>query len=247
MHHDARIFLISTCFTALACGDPATPATGSGSTSSSSTDAPAPPTTTTTSGTTTTGTTHDASSEPTTISSTPTTSETTEVTTITTSTSDPTTDPGTGTLATTGSIDACSFKDPDAKLCWQEPPAPGLFHWNDAGPYCESLNLRLPTVQELASLVRGCPSAQCPVEDPGCLSLPCRAAPECQGCAETMGPGPAGCYWDPALTGPCDWYWTASGVDGGPFDAWFIYFQSGSVDYGAQAIEKQVRCVRTDP
>lgn len=147
----------------------------------------------------------------------------------------------------TGATGACSFKDPEAGLCWQEPPGPDLLKWDAASAYCEGLGLRLPTVQELASLVRGCPAAMCPVEDPGCLSLACRGAPECQGCAMLGGPGAGGCYWDPALTGPCDWYWTASGVDEGPFDAWFVYFQVGSVDYGAQGIEKQVRCVRSDP
>jgi len=147
----------------------------------------------------------------------------------------------------TGATGACSFKDPQAGLCWQEPPGPDALKWDAASAYCEGLGLRLPTVQELTSLVRGCPAAMCPVEDPGCLSLACRGAPECQGCAMLGGPGAGGCYWDPALTGPCDWYWTASGVDEGPFDAWFVYFQVGSVDYGAQGIEKQVRCVRSDP
>jgi hypothetical protein len=147
----------------------------------------------------------------------------------------------------TGATGACSFKDPQAGLCWQEPPGPDALKWDAASAYCEGLGLRLPTVQELASLVRGCPAAMCPVEDPGCLSLACRGAPECQGCAMLGGPGAGGCYWDPALTGPCDWYWTASGVDEAPFDAWFVYFQVGSVDYGAQGIEKQVRCVRSDP
>mgnify|MGYP001408031650 CR=1 FL=1 len=156
-------------------------------------------------------------------------------------------EPGSSSGGSTGSIDACSFKDLDAKLCWQEPPAPDLLTWDEASAYCEDLNLRLPTVQELASLVRGCPSATCPVEDPGCLSLACRAAPECQGCGILGGPGMGGCYWDAALSGPCDWYWTSSGVDDGPFDAWFVYFQSGAVDYGARSIPKQVRCVRSDP
>lgn len=157
------------------------------------------------------------------------------------------TETGASSGDSTGAVDACSFVDPDTGLCWQEPPAPELMMWDAAKVYCEQLDLRLPTVQELASLSRGCATSVCPVEDPACLAPSCRAGQECLGCMELGGPGPGGCYWDPALTGPCDWYWTASGVEGAPYDAWFIYFQVGSVDWGAQSIPKQVRCVRADP
>ncbi len=241
MRRGIRVVLLGAWSSVTACGEPMDPGAGSetasvgpsSSTSSSSGGA-------STSSTSSTGSTGGDStgSGSTGTASVPTTSGTTAGTSS---------EPGSSTGGSTGAVDACSFKDLDAKLCWQEPPAPELLQWNEASGYCDGLGLRLPTVQELASLVRGCPAAMCPVEDPGCLSLACRAAPECQGCAMLAGPGPGGCYWDPALTGPCDWYWTSSGVDGGPFDAWFVYFQSGSVDYGAQSIPKQVRCVRSEP
>jgi hypothetical protein len=77
--------------------------------------------------------------------------------------------------------------------------------------------------------------------------LNCATGASCQGCADHAGPGTDGCYWDPSLSGTCDWYWSDSGVDEGPYDAWFLYFQQASVQYGAQAIEKYVRCVRSEP
>lgn len=242
MQRAVRVVFMGAWWSVTACGQPTNPGAESSSGGSSSTSSIS---STSSSGGGSTSSTSATSSSSSTSSSSAST-ETGETSGVPT-TSGTSAEPGSSSSGTTGSIDACSFKDPDAKLCWQEPPGPELLSWSDASAYCEGLGLRLPTVQELASLVRGCPAALCPVEDPGCLSLPCRAAPECQGCEMLAGPGAGGCYWDPALTGPCDWYWTASGVDRGPFDAWFIYFQRGSVDYGAQGIEKQVRCVRSDP
>ena len=119
--------------------------------------------------------------------------------------------------------------------------------WQDAKAYCSKLGLRLPKIQELSTLVRGCASSACKVTDPGCTSSTCSSDSSCAACTDNAGPGPNGCYWDPSLSGTCDWYWSASGVDEGPYDAWFLYFQRASVQNGAQAIEKYVRCVRSEP
>lgn len=245
MQRGIRVVVMGAWWSVTACGEPGagseTASTGASSSTSASSGG-ATSSTSSSSGDSTGGAATSATS-----STGAGTTGTTGAPTTTGATSGSSSEPGSSSGGSTGAVDACSFNDLEAKLCWQEPPGPELLQWSEASAYCEGLGLRLPTVQELASLVRGCPAALCPVEDPGCLSLACRAAPECQGCAMFGGPGPGGCYWDPALTGPCDWYWTASGVDGGPFDAWFVYFQSGSVDYGAQAIPKQVRCVRSQP
>ena len=145
----------------------------------------------------------------------------------------------------------CPFLDPDTQLCWQQPPADEPMTWQDAIAYCDDLvhaghaDWRLPRIQELITLVRGCSSIDCQVHDPDCLATSCRQNPECQGCTQDEGPAENGCYWDVALTGTCDWYHSSSAVDGGPYDAWYIYFQSGSVDNGAMGLEKQVRCVTT--
>lgn len=139
-----------------------------------------------------------------------------------------------------GASGECSFTDKTTGLCWQEPPVAATFTWDAAKSHCAALGLRLPKVQELASLLRGCAaSSACGVSDPDCAASSCRADPSCNGC-----PAMASCYWDASLTGTCDWYWTSSGVDDAPYDAWFIYFQSGSIDFGSHGVEKYVRCVR---
>jgi hypothetical protein len=143
-----------------------------------------------------------------------------------------------------GASGTCSFTDPVSGLCWQEPPSEQPLTWQDAATHCQALGLRLPKIHELRSLIRGCATSACIVSDPQCLSNTCRSDPSCVACSDLGGPGTGGCYWDAGLTGTCDWYWSSSGVDEGPYDAWFVYFQSGSVDYGAQGIEKYVRCVR---
>src|SRR4029079_11682627 len=111
----------------------------------------------------------------------------------------------------------CAFHDSASKLCWQEPPPEKTFTWQDAKSYCSQQGLRLPNIQELITLIRGCGSSACVVKDPGCLSTTCSSDPTCQACADLAGPGAGGCYWDPSLTGTCNWYWSASGVDEGPY------------------------------
>ncbi len=99
-----------------------------------------------------------------------------------------------------------------------------------------------PSVSDVS--IGTCPSSTCGVRDPGCTANACSSDASCAACAEGDGPGAGGCFWDSSLAGTCDWYWSISRVDEGPYDAWFLYFQSASVQNGAQAIEKYVRCVR---
>ncbi|HMR10131.1 MAG TPA: DUF1566 domain-containing protein [Polyangiaceae bacterium] len=146
-----------------------------------------------------------------------------------------------------GPAGECTFHDPASKLCWQDPPPAQAFRWQDAKAYCQSQGLRLPKIQELISLIRGCASSACILTDPGCTSSTCRSDPSCAACTKDSGPAANGCYWDAGLSGTCDWYWSSSGVDEGPYDAWYVHFQSAAADNGAHAIEKYVRCVRSEP
>ncbi len=49
-----------------------------------------------------------------------------------------------------------TWEDPVSGLCWQEPPSAQPFTWQAAAAHCEALGLRLPKIQELRSLLRGC-------------------------------------------------------------------------------------------
>ena len=64
-----------------------------------------------------------------------------------------------------------------------------------------------------------------------CLSLDECWDESCDGCTGGEGPGEAGCYWDPALTGPCETYWSSSCSPDGSSSvwAWRINFGGGGV------------------
>ena len=142
---------------------------------------------------------------------------------------------------------------PDASTgrTWQDPPAAGAHRWPQARAYCESLQLaghadwRLPTIDELRSLIRGCPAT---VAGGGCPARhDCKGADcfddACLGCAMNQGPA-QGCYWDEALGGSCDWYWSASSYPGRAGFAWFVDYPYGFVLMLSHDYEMSVRCVR---
>jgi hypothetical protein len=153
-----------------------------------------------------------------------------------------------------------NWYDPGTGLCWQNPPAETAKSPGEAMSYCDGLSLgglddwRLPAIQELYSLERGCtdgvatgdPSAGgCGVSDPECLEAACaESSPACD-CCEALGGSdgdPDGCYWDPGLSGPCDVYWSASPQTDNAFLTWTVPFQYGCV--GAASASGFTRCVR---
>ncbi len=141
--------------------------------------------------------------------------------------------------------------DPDTSLCWQDPPE--LLWWSvdDAVSYCNDLELgghgdwRLPTIQELISLIRGCVSSQCGVGSSDCLDMECDDGSDCKQCRYLKNSGANGCYWDAALGDFCDdVYWSSSEVADNPLYAWSIYFATGLVSNRAREFTSFVRCVR---
>ncbi len=144
--------------------------------------------------------------------------------------------------------------DPTTGLMWADPPAEWL-SWEEAISFCAALSLtghgpgewHLPTISELRTLARGCPFTE---EGGGCaVTDECLTAcwtPTCRfGCGMLGGPGPEGCYWDPALSGECGIAWSSSAeVETDPEFAWGYDFFGGGIDwfYASQAFG--VRCVR---
>ena len=127
--------------------------------------------------------------------------------------------------------------------------------------HCDDLSLgglddwRLPEIQELISLARGCvggvatgdaSASACGLADPGCLGSSCLDS-SCAYCDALEGPDtdPAGCYWDAALEGPCDsYYWSSSSVADNPDVAWIAYFYFGGASYDGKTSVSYARCVR---
>jgi hypothetical protein len=164
-------------------------------------------------------------------------------------------------------VDACSasgtWYDWETGLCWQNPPSVDSFNWNNAATYCNDLSLggyddwRLPMIQELISLLRGCvggtatgdlSTSDCGVSDPDCLEDACCDG-ACDSCDALGGPDddPAGCYWDPALAGNCWGYWSSSSYATNVSYAWGVSFNGGYVDFDDKSLAGYARCVRSGP
>jgi len=167
-----------------------------------------------------------------------------------------------------------SCTDPLSGLTWKKIPGEdddGLT-WSDAETYCDSTSWdgltgwRLPSIDELRSLVRGCRDTEdagaCGVRvgclSESCLEAACIAVPDycrdnsCKGCGLLQGPGFRGCYWPDELTGSCgaskepNVYWSSSAVSSGSGGHWTIDFARGSVEPGPldEASRAFTRCVR---
>jgi hypothetical protein len=149
----------------------------------------------------------------------------------------------------TGSV----YVDPVTSLEWQHTPTGGNMDWESAVAHCQTLNLdgagwRLPSIDELRSLLRGCPATAtggaCGTTDT-CLSRDTCMTPACAGCEPGAGPA-AGCYWPEELGGSCEpFYWSSSNLEEDPDGAWYVLYDMGHVCFRSKAFfYGPARCVR---
>ncbi len=161
---------------------------------------------------------------------------------------------GADTIDCGESIDAgtCTWADPGTGLSWQDPLFTQRLEWQDATSACAGLTLqgyhdwRLPTLDELRSLARGCSATvtggTCLVTD-ACLASACWAE-DCMGCEEMGGPSPEGCYRPSELRGDCMTSWTSDLVPDQLDQAWTVGFGGCHVLPYPIASILNTRCVR---
>ncbi|MBW2457725.1 MAG: DUF1566 domain-containing protein [Deltaproteobacteria bacterium] len=147
-----------------------------------------------------------------------------------------------------GVPDSVVWTDPGSGLTWQTVHQDPLT-WDDANAYCDQLTLgghddwRLPTISDLRTLVRGCPTQSpdgaCGVAD-DCLSNSCTDT--CFPCVSGQGPT-SGCYGPAELSGECGSYWSSSSWNGDGSVWWDFDFEDGFIDTSDYEVDL-VRCVR---
>ena len=146
-----------------------------------------------------------------------------------------------------------TWTDPSSGLEWQNPSAENKMNWSEAKQYCVNLSLgdhsdwHLPTIGELRSLIRGCPTTEsggsCNIEQGDCLDLSC-LDDSCKGCSYKNGPGEGGMYWPAEIQGDCCFHWSSSAVmDSGYYSAWGVGFSNGGVSCSVDMF-RPFRCVR---
>lgn len=140
-------------------------------------------------------------------------------------------------------------------LTWQKDPGDVELAWAPAIDYCRNYQggkgWRLPDIDELRSLIRGCPdtisggpcreSVQC-----SSAGLDCYDGEKCMGCMDWKGPGKNGCYWPSELDGPCEWYWSSTTQSDLETYACFAHFRMAHLSHDAKTSDMthHVICVR---
>ena len=142
----------------------------------------------------------------------------------------------------------------ESGLQWEEPTSGGNVIWDVASNYCQTLGLgghddwRLPTLDELRTLVRGCnPTASggtCRLGT-SCATWSCYSD-DCLGCSYGLGPATGGCYWDAGLAGTCKEYWSSTTLPDQASEVWLQNYLAGGgmAHIFESSFAPSLRCVR---
>lgn len=146
-----------------------------------------------------------------------------------------------------------TWMDPGTGLIWQVDWELPYVDWQTAMDSCEDLTLggssdwRLPSIDELRSLIRGCPALEtggsCGVHG-GCLTLSCWNDDDCyHGCPLSGGSEGPGLY-HPVELGVWGFVWSSSTVDDVEAEAWLLIFEAADLWNVTKTETNDYHCVR---
>ena len=126
-------------------------------------------------------------------------------------------------------------------------PTPPLLEAQNFCAEYQDTTWRLPTIDELRTLITGCEGTEtlgaCPVSAPGCLSATC-AEPACDGCGFGQGPGPNDCYTThPTFIEACSAQLLSGSTIEGTMDFWRLRLSTAAIT--ASATAHAYVCVRS--
>lgn len=160
---------------------------------------------------------------------------------------------GDGGACVRAAAPASCWTDPTTQLTWEVPQTPAACTWQAALDDCAALTAcghddwRLPNIDELRTLVRGCAGTVTGGACAAHVGSSASAYSSACWCTKLAGPGPGRCYWDDVFGSECgtlaQWYWSSSDVTSWP-SAWAVSFFEGRVAPETKTHVQRLRCVR---
>ena len=146
---------------------------------------------------------------------------------------------------TTGNGCPKDFPDKHDDVCWSE-NHPMFQDWSSAEKFCAASNGRLPTVDELRTLIKDCPSTEtggtCGVTD-SCLDKDACWDATCEGCEKDTS-GKYSVFGDTSASCP-GWATSSDATAGASIgNKWNIDFRDGSIKLRTKALCVSARCLQ---
>ncbi len=133
-----------------------------------------------------------------------------------------------------------NFPNEHDSICWSDKAA-NTMTWEEAITYCTDLGGRLPTIDELRTIIINCPGSMtggaCQVSDPDHLASSDWSADSCycDGSAES---------YSALGDGKNTYLWSSSSRADNTTYAWHVNFYNGRVFHPNKTLPNYVRCVR---
>jgi hypothetical protein len=144
-----------------------------------------------------------------------------------------------------------SWKDPTTGLVWELDTSANYSTYAGAVNHCAvmaqgGVAWHLPSIDELRTLVRGCPATEeggaCPAHN-NCTNSELCYTEACDGCNWLAGPGLLGTYRDPCIQGGYSGDWSSTAAVDTPGSVWYLRHDNASVWIDSKTAFHFARCV----